>query len=303
MGSEAMGDGPIFIGGLSFCGKTQLRLLLSAHPNVSITRHTSMWPRFYNRFGNLSRPKNLEHCLQAMLNDKHVKPFQPDPEYIRMEFVRGPATYSRLFALIQGPWAKRQDKRRWGDQLGFIERYAEPIFTAYPSARIIHMVRQPTERAERSISTSSYRRGKVGWETAWWLRSIRLASQNRNRYSDRYLVIRFEDLLTSPEATLRKICSFVDEEFDPAMLTIESGLSESENCELEADANPKASFTLTERERVFVQAWTGHEMRKFGYAKKYIWLSLKDWFVYLFIDWPLNLAGMAAGLVSESRRS
>ena len=42
---------PIFIGGLSFTGKTQLRAMLSAHPNILIARRTHLWDRFYKRYG------------------------------------------------------------------------------------------------------------------------------------------------------------------------------------------------------------------------------------------------------------
>ena len=31
---------PIFIGGLSYSGKTPLRIMLSAHPNILLTRRT-----------------------------------------------------------------------------------------------------------------------------------------------------------------------------------------------------------------------------------------------------------------------
>ena len=57
--------GPIFIGGLSQSGKTELRLALGAHPSIELTRHTDMWDRFYGRYGNLGRPRNLDRCLAA----------------------------------------------------------------------------------------------------------------------------------------------------------------------------------------------------------------------------------------------
>ena len=52
--------GPIFIGGLSFSGKTTLRLMLSSHPVIVLSRRTYMWQRFYGRYGDLRRPENLE---------------------------------------------------------------------------------------------------------------------------------------------------------------------------------------------------------------------------------------------------
>ena len=78
-----MGAGPIFIGGLSFSGKTELRLMLSSHPNLAFSRRTYMWPRYFERYGDLSRSEQLERCLADMLRNKHIMALSPDPERIR----------------------------------------------------------------------------------------------------------------------------------------------------------------------------------------------------------------------------
>src|SRR5262245_50478355 len=116
-----MNGGPIFIGGLAHSGKTELGLMLSAHPNIVLTRRTYMWTRFYNRYGDLNRSDNFERCLTAMLRHKYMQVLEPDPERIRQEFWQGPPTYTRLFALFQEHYAERVGKPRWADQLGFIE--------------------------------------------------------------------------------------------------------------------------------------------------------------------------------------
>jgi Sulfotransferase family len=40
----------------------------------------------------------------------------------------------------------------------------------------------------------------------------------RSDFSDRILQIRYEDLVLETEDTLRKICAFIGEEFEPQML-------------------------------------------------------------------------------------
>ena len=58
-----------------------------------------------------------------------------DPKRIRREFWEGQASYARLFGLIHMQNAESNGKRRWGDELGLIERYADEIFAAFPRAR------------------------------------------------------------------------------------------------------------------------------------------------------------------------
>ena len=78
-----MNDGPVFIGGLAFSGKTPLRIALSAHPRLELTRKTAMWTRFHGRFGDLSADRNLDRCLDVMLADPAIAALHPDRAQVR----------------------------------------------------------------------------------------------------------------------------------------------------------------------------------------------------------------------------
>ena len=106
-------SGAIYIAGASYSGKTQLRLMLSAHPNILITRRTYMWQQFYNQYGFLGDPENFESCLNAILTSKHIQALNPDPEQIRQEFKQGTPEYARLFSIIHQQYATRCGKKRW----------------------------------------------------------------------------------------------------------------------------------------------------------------------------------------------
>src|SRR5690554_3292259 len=97
---------PIFIGGLDNSGKTHLRLALSAHPDIAMTRRSYMWTRVYQRYGDLRERENFERCLQALMSRKDVRALQPDVDRIRREFWAGEPTYGRLFALIHEHYAE-----------------------------------------------------------------------------------------------------------------------------------------------------------------------------------------------------
>jgi hypothetical protein len=275
---------PIFIGGLSFTGKTQLRMMLSAHPNILIARRTHLWDRFYNRYGDLGQMDNLKRCLKAMLVFKPIRALRPDVDRIRTEFARGPATYERLFAIIHAQHAKMEGKSRWGDQLGFIEHYADRIFAAYPSARMIHMVRNPGSRSGESREASSRRVGRIGWETAWWLSSARLASRHQKLYPTQYLVVCYEQLFSQPEQTMRQICDFLGEQFFPQMLNVG---------EIEAHS-PVAQQVLLNRDLRFIHSHTRQLMKYFGYGYDDLRLSWQESVLYG-LALPINLAALLAG--------
>lgn len=283
---------PIYIGGLSHSGKTLLRRLLSVQPNLVISRKTKMWDRFYNQFGDLRRPQNFERCLAAMLQNKHVQSLAPDEARIRREFRQGTPNYARLFALFQAHHAERLGKTRWGVQLGFVERLADPIFAAFPQAKMIHMVRDPRDRNTAVKSITQYRRGKAGWSTACWLYSAGLAWRNQKRYPNNYLVVRFESLMTNPEETLRQICNFIEVPFMAEMLAV---LAEADTA-----VSPTTS-SLTKQEIAFTQSVASRHMLAFGYHLTVPQLSLRDWVQFYLIDWPTNWAALAFWSVFKAR--
>ena len=249
---------PIFIGGLSLSGKTQLRIVLGSHPEISMTRRTYMWDRFYQRFGDLGKARNLDRCLSAMLATDGIRKLQPDPGRIRTEFLGGPATYARLFSLFHEHHAERAGKRRWGDQLGFVERFADPIFASFPSARMIHMIRDPRVRVHPKARTR--RRGSLGWHTARWLHSADLAERNREAFPDRYRIVRYEQLASRPEQTVRELCDFLEEEYVGALVKAIEGVTFDSDGGIE-----NLAAQGWNAERAFVEAHAAQELLAFDY--------------------------------------
>ncbi|MEO8509636.1 MAG: sulfotransferase [Chloroflexota bacterium] len=109
----------------------------------------------------------------------------------------------------------------------------------FPDARFIHTFRDP-----RAIFTSELRRRQDGrWglkrRLPWlpdavgdpalmpielghtaitWRAAARLDSRYRRELGDRYLLVRFEDLIGDPEASLRRVCEFLGIAFSTSLL-------------------------------------------------------------------------------------
>ena len=281
--SPRTSGGPIFLAGLAHSGKTPLARALSAHSRIAITRRTYMWTRYYRRFGDLSSQENLHRCVSAMLSNPGIAQLRPDVDAIMTDFASGEATYARLFALFHQQHAAGCHKARWGDQLGMAEAFADPILTAYPSAMMIHLVRDP-----RSLYGAQQRRGKAGWDTARWLYSTDLATCNRRRYPDRYLVVRYESFAARPEENLRKIALFLGEQVEDAMLDV---LASSD---LQAVV-PSASACANQA----VEHSVADTLGTLGYLETDT--TARRGGRFHVIDWPMHRMGMAAWSIAGSR--
>lgn len=306
-----MDNGPIFIGGLSFSGKTQLRLMLLEHPNIIITRRTRMWTRFYGRYGDLRRERNFERCLGAMTRYQPVRALNPDPQRIRQAFWQGAPTYERLFALIHQHHAEQIGKRRWGDQLGFVEQYADLILAAYPTAKMIHMLRDPRERYEEAAATSRRHRFRLGWETAAWRRSAQLADRNQQRYPERYKVVYNERLIIHPEETAAEVYDFLGEQPPPKSVALNADaspgagnalLAKKEVSRPTGGGNNGKLLTISRRNIAFIQRYAKREMVAFDYRPLAVRLTAASWPAFLLLDWPLGLAGAVMWQAWGSKR-
>jgi hypothetical protein len=305
-----MDHGPIIIGGPDRCGKTLLRSMLVSHPNIAIPAvGSNYWTFFYGQFGDLAKAENFERCLAAMLRYKHALFLKPDPDRIRREFGQGQPTYGRLFALFHEHYAEREGKPRWGDQTGLIERYADPIFAAYPAARMIHLIRDPRDRYEASLALWPKGKMRAGGATARWLYSVRLAQRNQRRYPNRYMIVRYETLVQQPEQTLQAICAFIGETFVPAMLTLEGAPQYRDKGEHRSSGDQSTISTayigryrkaIPKREIAFMQSLAGREMSALGYGLDPIQFSAGERLAYMFVEWPASLARMVTWTAVEA---
>ena len=291
---------PIYIGGVSYSGKTQLRLLLSRLPNIVITRRTYLWRKYFQAYGDLSAKENFERCLTDILKNKHIQSLNPDPDRIRKDFGQSDKSYSRLFALFHQHYAEREGKNRWGIQIGMVERDADLIFAKEPDAQIIHVIRNPLDRIEESLSTSSRKKISLGWETGIWRDSSKYAIQNLERYPGHYKVVKWENLLRDMDGTLQDICNFLEEEYRPEMIKMERleemGLVEHNDASNHFRQLKKKetsnSFQLSNSDRAFILSYAKFELQHFGYGVDQTQRSFIEKIKFVGLDYPGYLAGV-----------
>jgi sulfotransferase family protein len=297
-GIDAAPEGPIYIAGASRSGKTLMRWLLSSHSRIVVTRRTEMWTRFSGRFGDLRDPENVERCLDAMLRRRHIAELQPDLARLRRDFRAGPPTYGRLFALVHEQYAERARKPRWGDQTAEAWRYTDQILAEDRRARFLHLIRDPRDRFGGVLERRPRRLGVIGQETAAWVESASVATRNRDRYPGRYEVVRYEDLVLRPEATMLEVCAFLGEEFEPAMLRMAS-VKRYDNVRATSETGSAVSTAFVGRYRSalggddveFIQSSASRLMRAFDYPLEPIRLTPHERVRYA-ARWPANIARM-----------
>lgn len=113
---------------------------------------------------------------------------------------------------IQNKILKMSNKTIWAEKTPENILVIGKFIDTFPEAKIIHIIRDPRD----SILSLMRRHFKKHIAAEYWLSSI-AAIQPFVGYRN-LIEIRYEDLVTYPEDTIRKICTFLNIDFENTML-------------------------------------------------------------------------------------
>jgi hypothetical protein len=167
------------------------------------------------------------------------------------------------------------------------------------------MVRDPRDRYASVRRRNDQDLSRVGAATGRWLASTRAGLRNAATYPDRYLLVRYEDLVADPERTLRGVCAHVGLEFTPAMLTLDglpqlrdrggnSSFGDVEAGAISTRAVGRYRQAVRPGELAFIQLWSRRELRRLGYQRVDTGLGLRLRLRFWLWDLPVDSARMTA---------
>lgn len=206
---------PIFIGGIRRSGTSLLRAIIGSHPHVAFYPYDlSLFTYYHHKYNvvDLRDPCNASQFFEQVESAVDLK--DPNPIVcmleIRQSFYRLPQHEKSVgFALesILRNYAQAFKRPRFGLKIPYQEFVADEIFSQFPDARIVQIVRDPRDI---SASHAAYDHGawvkKTYTDDALirdWLDSSTIAARNLEKYPGHYLVSRYEDLVLNPKATVK----------------------------------------------------------------------------------------------------
>lgn len=209
---------PVILGGCQRSGTTLLRVMLDSHPRIACGLETSL-------------------LAGSFLPDKLSVRFDMSVKEI-WDLHRTAADHAHFVELFLGRYAANRGKVRWADKTPQNIRHIGWIFAHFPRAKFVHILRDGRDVA-CSIRTHPRFRVVNGEKVATGIRRpLRPCIESWLRYTTEgmkwrghpnYFEVRYESLVDDPEATLRKICEFLGEAFDVAMLQFYAEQGESRN--------------------------------------------------------------------------
>jgi hypothetical protein len=214
-------DQPFFIVGSGRSGTTLLRMILASHSRLAIPPETYFLDPLLKRLPTaraLTRDE-VERAVAIVTGSIRWADMDIATEAYRAEASAHPEPHLRdLIEIVYRAHLKREGKSRWGDKTPAYIRIVPQLAALYPEARFIHLMRDGRDVAKSFQS--------VGWygpllnrNMGEWLEAAELdARWRRMPFADRMLLVRYEDLVRDTENSVRKICAFLGEDYEPGML-------------------------------------------------------------------------------------
>jgi Sulfotransferase family len=212
---------PLIVLGVGRSGTTLLRVMLDRSSEIAIPYESFFVTPLAHRHGR--RPK-IDDFLDDLGRFYQLYEWGISPDDVRPKLRPG-MTIGEAIAAVFEVYAEHEGKPRWGDKTPLYMQHLPVLERLFPDALWVHLVRDGRDAALSFLSLPEGFSGKT-WAlprtapqfAARWRTEILAARQLGTHVGDRYLELRYEDLVTEPERELRRVCEHASLRWEPAML-------------------------------------------------------------------------------------
>lgn len=197
-----------------------LRLILAGHSRLHIPPET--WYILYMveelpATGVLT-PEQVERAITLMVEDYRWPDMNMTADELRQAVMSlNEPQMVDIVNIVYQRHLTASGKQRFGDKTPIYFKIIPQLVALYPDAKFIHLVRDGRDVA---ISWIDLNYDRYYEQTFEWTMAMDSRKEFINGpYADRILEIRYEDLVRDLEGTVRQVCAFLGEEFEPAMLS------------------------------------------------------------------------------------
>lgn len=209
-----------FIVGNPRSGTTLLRALLDSHPRLAVPPESyfvvtlAHLRELYERDDGLA----VESLTADLLQHRRFKRWDLPERALREALDRSaPTSYADAIRTVYALYAERHGKSRYADKT---PKYVEDLHLLtelFPEALFVHIVRDGRDVALSYLEVDWGPNSMIEAARRWRHRVELGREAGAALGPERYMEVRYEDLVADPERELREVCRFISVEFEPAM--------------------------------------------------------------------------------------
>lgn len=210
-----------FLVGCPRSGTTLLRAMVDAHPDVAIPGESHFIPTLARRRASYEtrRGFDLDKFLRDILADERLARWHiPEVSIGTALADAGPGSLPDAIRALFATYAAGRRKPLYADKTPGYVRALPRLARLFPEARFVHIVRDGRDVA-LSLREMEWASPDLATLARVWRINVEYGRRAGERLGpERYLEVRYEELVDRPETTLRTVCAFLGLPFAPTML-------------------------------------------------------------------------------------
>ncbi len=189
--------------------------MLNAHPDVAVPPES----RFIVELWRGNEQVDVADLLRRLASHKRFQTWDLPIETVRDELDdRERASYVEVIEAAYRAYARVNGKRRWGDKTPRYVEHIDFLARLWPEARFVHLVRDGRNVA-LSYADVPFGPTTVSTAAKLWASRVRAGmAAGRSLGRRRYIELRYEELVEDAESQAKRLCEFLDLDFDPGMV-------------------------------------------------------------------------------------
>ncbi|HYB43476.1 MAG TPA: sulfotransferase [Candidatus Methylomirabilis sp.] len=209
-----------FVGGCPRSGTTLLGALLGSHTDCLCVPE-SHFKIDALRAGDIDLERvTPSRAIERMKQDRDFLGWEGSPAL--PEPADAPVvSYAELIEWLVRRYGAQVGKpapKLWVDHTPDNARYASTLFSMFPDAKMIHIVRDGRAVAA-SVMPLHWGPNRIDQAARYWLFQVGQGLAAEACWGpERVARIRYEDLVVEPEAVLQRLCAFLEIDYQPGML-------------------------------------------------------------------------------------
>jgi hypothetical protein len=221
-----------FLIGAARSGTDLLGAMLGAHPDLKMLSDTGFVPRLAEMIR--SEPMTVERVIKVMAAAGPLEAHGLSEEEMRRRLAElDDLKAAAVLRCFYETAAENAGTSRWGDDTPSYLKRMRRIQRALTEARFVHVVRDGRDTlAARPAEINTGAAIATGQRWNKKVRSVRVQAHLMNHLIE----VRYEDLIADPEATLRRVCEFIELPYHGAMT------EPPERSRIENDLGPVGSW-------------------------------------------------------------
>lgn len=210
-----------FVVGCGRSGTTLVRAILDSHPDLCVAPESHFITGFYRRLPMFETGAGLdtEKLLTMLMQRDWYRRWDLHDEVVWDAYAeQRPADFASLVRLVFATYAKLQGKPRYADKTPPYVQHIPLLASLFPESRFVHIIRDGRDVA-LSFVDQPFGPASVVEAAMMWDQRVRAGRTGGTLLgSDRYMEVRYEDLVAEPQAAAERIAAFVEVPFDDGML-------------------------------------------------------------------------------------